>query len=317
MITNQTTHFVVGAGPVGTAVASQLAQDGVSVELISRSGKDPRIPGVTARALDASDPKVLSNALAGATVIFNCANPGAYTAWAREWPPLAKALLETAETHEALLVTASNLYGYGHPDGPMTQDSPLRPADHKGQLRSQMWAEAVAAHRAGRVRVTEARASDYIGPTLPPSGGLLAMYAESTLAGKTANVLASPDQPHTWTAIDDVAATLITLSRNETAWGSAWIVPSNPPRTVREVLTELNRACGLPAPRLRQIPRWVLRAGAPIVPMLREACGVLYQFDAPFVADGTRTSETFGIWPTPWQEIIDSTAPVWRERTSA
>lgn len=307
-------HVIVGAGPVGTSLAGLLVSQGHRVRVVTRSGRPTGIPGVEALAVDATDVGRLTDAAAGAEVIYNCANPGPYTAWEKAWPPLATAVLEAAERTGAVLVTASNLYCYGKVDGPMTADTVPAPTDHKGELRLRMWEQALAAHRAGRVRVTESRASDYIGPTLPVGSGVIAMYAAATLTGRTANVYADPDQPHTWTAVDDVAATLAALGRDERSWGSPSIVPSGPARSVREVLHDLNSALDLPEPRLRSVPRWVLRAGVPVVPMLRELVGVLYQFDAPFIADGSATTGLLGLRPTPWEEIIAETAPAWRDR---
>ncbi|ALJ18647.1 NAD-dependent epimerase/dehydratase family protein [Microbacterium sp. No. 7] len=305
-------HAIVGAGPVGSALAARLHADGHRVRVITRSGRDAGVG--EAVAVDASNPDDLTRCTAGAEVLYNCANPGSYPDWEREWPPLAASILTAAERTGAVLVTMSNLYGYGPVPGPMRRDTPLRPSDHKGALRVRMWHDALAAHEAGRVRATEARASDYFGPTLPVSHSMLAMSAAATLRGKPAWVFADPDQPHTWSAVDDVAATLQTLGGDERAWGSAWIVPSNPAQSVRQVLTDLGARVGLGAPRLRRVPRWVLRAGGAMIPMLREVNGVLYQFDAPFIADGAETTEAFGIRPTSWDALLDATAPAWRQR---
>jgi len=307
-------HVIVGAGPVGTALAARLAAAGQHVRVLTRSGRGPEGPGIERQAVDAADASVLAAHVTGATVLYNCANPGAYQHWERDWPPLAGAVLDAAARSGAVLVTASNLYGYGPVTGPMTRSTPLRPSDHKGALRARMWHEALAAHQAGRVRVAEARASDYIGPTLPVGSGLLAMYADTTLAGRTARVLADPDQPHTWTAIDDVAATLAVLGQDERAWGGAWIVPSNPAVSVRETLRGLHRRCGLDEPRLRQVPRPLLRAGGLVVPLLREVGGILYQFDRPFLADGAETTQALGVEPTPWARVLDDTAEAWYRR---
>ncbi|WOF21905.1 NAD-dependent epimerase/dehydratase family protein [Microbacterium betulae] len=307
-------QVIVGAGPVGTALAVRLSREGKRVRVLTRSGRDTGIADVEFVATDASDPEQLTAATSGAQVLYNCANPGAYQAWEREWPPLAAAFLTAAERTGAVLVTASNLYGYGPVSEPMNRSTPLRPSDHKGALRTRMWHDALAAHEAGRVRVAEARASDYIGPTLPVGNGLLAMYADATLAGSTARVFADPDQPHTWTAIEDVAATLSALGQNEKAWGSAWIVPSNPPQTVRQVLQALHTEIGLAEPRLQRIPRWVLRTASPFVPLVREVVGVLYQFDAPFVSDGSETTERLGVPPTAWTDVVSETAAAWHTR---
>jgi len=307
-------HVIVGAGPVGVALADRLVRDGHRVRLLTRAGRNPGIPGVEPIAVDASDSSALTARVAGASVLYNCANPGSYTQWEKLWPPLAAAILSAAERSGAVLATASNLYGYGPVDAPMTRRTPLQPSDHKGALRARMWQQALAAHELGRVRVTEVRSSDYIGPTLPISSGLLAHYADATLRGRTATVFADPDQPHTWTAIDDVAATLAVLGQDERAWGSAWITPSNPPATVREVLRGLAEQVGALEPQVRQVPGWLLRTGAITVPLLREVTGVLYQFEAPFIADGSETTDVFEITPSPWHPLLAETAQAWSER---
>ena len=307
-------HVIVGAGPVGTALARRLAREGGRVRVLTRSGRDVGVPGIESVAVNASDSAALTACVRDASVLYNCANPGAYPLWEKQWPPLAAAILEAAERTGAVLVTAGNLYGYGPVTEPMTREMPLRPSDHKGVLRAQMWQDALAAHKAGRVRVTEVRSSDYIGPTLPTSSGLLARYADATLRGKTASVFSDPDQPHTWTAIGDVAATLAVLGHDERAWGSAWIVPSSPPATVREVLQELSEYAETGEPHVRQVPRSALRAGGRLIPLLREVTGILYQFDAPFIADGTETTDIFGVTPTPWRPLLAETAHAWAER---
>lgn len=310
-------HVIVGAGPVGSSLARILAGDGEPVIVVTRSGSELGGDGIRSIAADASDPEALTRIASGAAAIYNCANPGSYTQWERLWPPLGSALLTAAESTGAVLVTMSNLYGYGPVTEPMTAQMPLNPTDHKGALRARMWEEARAAHEAGRIRATEARASDYIGPTLPVASGLLARYAQSTLASKPASVFADPDVPHAWTAIDDVARTLVMLGRDERAWGRPWLVPSNPPVSVREALRRLSAAVGAPEPRLRVVPRWLLKTGGLVVPLLREVDGMLYQFDAPFEVDATETEQTFGIRPTNWDQLLAETARAWRERLSS
>jgi len=309
-----TIHVVVGAGPVGTALALRLAEGGAAVRTVTRSGGGPQHPGIERLALDAADPEALGRAVGGAGVLYNCANPGSYPRWTRDWPPLAASMLRAAEDSGAVLVTMGNLYGYGPVDVPMTRDLPLRPSDPKGELRARMWQHALDAHRAGRVRATEARASDYVGPTAPVSSSILARYAASTLAGRRATVLSDPDVPHAWSAVDDIAATLAVLGADERAWGSPWLVPSSEPVTIRAALRDLARAVGEAEPELAVAPRWLLRASGAVAPLLREVNGILYQFDRPFVVDARETTRTFGVPATPWAQVVAATAPVWRDR---
>src|SRR5260221_544337 len=116
-------HVVVGAGPVGTAVANQLAERGEPAPVIPRSGGGPAPRAVERVAADATDAERLAGLTAGAAVLYNCANP-LYHRWLTDWPPIAAALLTAAERSGAVLAVASNLYGYGPVTGPITAYTP-------------------------------------------------------------------------------------------------------------------------------------------------------------------------------------------------
>jgi nucleoside-diphosphate-sugar epimerase len=306
-------HVVVGAGPIGSELALLLAGRGEQVTVVTRSGRGPEHAGIRRVAADAADVEVLTGLARGATTVVNCANPGTYMQWEAQWPPLAAALLTAAERSGAVLVTLSNLYGYGPVDVPMTPDLPLAATGHKGRLRARMWQDALAAHEAGRVRAVEVRASDYIGPTVTPAGGLLRRYADAALAGRTVWSMSAPDVPHAFSFVPDVARTLAAVASDESTWGRPWHVPGAEPRTVREVLAGVVAAAGTApgAPRVRQVPRPVLSAGALVVPLLRELGEVLWQFDRPFVLDASATTAAVGVRPTPWPEVVAATAAGW------
>lgn len=306
--------LVVGAGTVGSAVAALLAERGDPVTLVSRSGRGPVLPGVRRVAADASDADALTAHAHGAGAVVNCVNPGPYQQWEARWPPIGAALLAAAERSGAVLVTLSNLYGYGPVDGPLHRDLPLAATGHKGRLRARMWQEALAAHEAGRVRVAEVRASDFIGPGVPRDGGLLRRYADAALRGRTVWSFGDPDAPHAFAYVPDVARTLATVAADERAWGRAWHVPGPPERSVRQTLTDLVAAAPAtpPAgPRIRRVPRAVLTAGGAVVPVLRELGEVLWQVERPFVVDATATTSTFGLRATPWEEVVAQTARGW------
>src|SRR6266498_1353209 len=125
------------------------------------TGSGPTHPAIERVAADATDAERLSALADGAAALYNCANP-LYHRWLTDWPPLASSLLTAAERSGAVLVSASNLYGYGPVDGPITPETPLAATQPKLRLRAQMWRDALAAHQAGRLRTSEARASDYI-----------------------------------------------------------------------------------------------------------------------------------------------------------
>jgi nucleoside-diphosphate-sugar epimerase len=298
-------HVIVGKGPVGTTTAERLADDGHQVRVLSRSG-GRSTERIEHRQVDATDAEALTAAARGAAALYNAVNP-AYTRWATDWPPVAAAMLAAAERTGAVLVTMGNLYGYGRPAGPMTPDSPLAATDTKGQVRARMWAEMHAAHQAGRVRVTEARAADFVGPQVPGDHSHLTRRLPALRAGRRAWVVGDPDVPRGWSYLPDVAATLVVLATDDRALGRAWHVPSTI-RSQREAVTDLATALGLDAPKVSGMPWPVLRAVGVAVPFLREVVAVRHQFDQPYVIDASATTATFGLEPTPWDDVVRATA---------
>ena len=113
-------HVIVGAGAVGTATATLLAERGERVRVLSRRGGGPQHPAIERIAADATDADRLSALASGAAALYNCANPP-YHQWLTDWPPLATAQLTAAERSGAVLATASNLYGYGPVDPPQAE----------------------------------------------------------------------------------------------------------------------------------------------------------------------------------------------------
>jgi nucleoside-diphosphate-sugar epimerase len=174
-----------------------------------------------------------------------------------------------------------------------------------------MWQDAVAAHRSGRLRATEVRGSDYLG------GGAQSQIGDRVvprlLSGRTVQVLGGADQPHTWTFVGDVARLLVTVATDERAWGRAWHVPSEPPRTQRQVIADLCRVAGVPQVRVDVLHRPLLRAVGLVSPVVREVREVLYQFEQPFVLDSTAAQRTFALAPTPWDESLAAVVAQYRK----
>jgi len=296
------THVVIGAGPIGSAVAELLAAEGDAVKIVTRSGSGPESAGIERIAADATDADRLTRIAADAAAIYNCANPQ-YDQWETLWPPLHQAMMTAASRTGAVLAITSNLYGYGPVAAAMTEDLPLATTTRKGAVRARMWEQALAAHAQGHLRAVEVRSSDYVGPS--SNTALQTVALPRVLAGKRAFVFGNPDQPHTFTYTLDAARTLVRAATDEHAWGRAWHTPSNPPATQRGILASLARRAGAPTPRLSRVPDWLISAGGVVVPIMGEIPEMLYQFNAPFVMDSNAAEKAFHMEPTPWPEIMD------------
>ena len=301
-------HVVVGAGPVGTGLVAELLDRGHTVRVVSRSGRRPAGVPADARldvaALDASQPAELTAATRGATALYNAANPRDYHRWAEIWPPLAASLLSSAEATGAVLATVGNLYPYGPVTGRMHEGLPDAATYTNGRVRARMWADALAAHRAGQVRAVEVRASDYVGAGVYSH---LSEAAGALLEGRTAWVVGDPDQPHTWTGARDTARLLVTAAADPSALGRTWLVPSNPARTQREAMGDLAVSAGVPPVRMVGLGRRTLRAVGLVVKPMRPMADTHYQFDRPFVVDDSAARAHFGFAPTPWDRLVAET----------
>lgn len=288
---------------MGSEVARLLADDGQDVVVVTRHGSGPDLAGVRLVATDAASVDALLLAAPEAAAIYNCANPE-YHRWAQDWPPLANAMLAYAERTGAVLAICSNLYGYGPVSGPMSEALPLAATGTKGRVRAQMWLDAKAAHDAGRIRATEVRGSDYI---CANDNSLIgsSRVVPRILGGKSVSLIGSVNAEHTWTAPADAARLLVTVAAAERGWGRAWHVPSNAPRTQRQVVDDLADTAGVPHVPVKSLPASMVKLLGLFSPAIRELSETAYQRDRSFIVDDSAARVTFGLEPTPWGEILD------------
>jgi nucleoside-diphosphate-sugar epimerase len=298
-------HVVVGANHSATATAQLLAESGDRVRILSRRGGGPEHPLIDRIAADASNAALLTELTLGAVTLINCASP-AYNMLPIETPALAAALLAAAERSGAGYINLSNIYGFGPVFGPMTEDLPMSPTTIKGRVRVQMWQDGIAAHEEGRIRFAEVRPGDFIGPGAVSMFTL--MVAPPVLAGTPVHIPANLDAPHSWAYPGDVARTLVALSRDDRAWGRAWHVPPISDGSVREVAVRLAELTGAPVPQLVNMSPLDLHNLAISDPIMAQVPEMQYMYQRPSVLDASLTARTFGLKPTPLDDVLIETA---------
>ena len=299
--------LVVGAGVIGSRVAGMLAERGDRVSVVSRRGSGPAGPGHPVAA-DAADAGAMARLAEGAAVIYNCVNPP-YHRWPADWPPIAASVLAAAERSGAVLVTLSNLYGYGPrvPGGydeahPMTEATPLAATGRKGRVRARVWQDALAAHQAGRVRVAEVRAADFVGPV---RRARWASGSSGTLGREKMSRCSA-------------ARTGRTPGRSLTTWPACWSrrgptpgpgdVPGTCRRTSRSASVRSSTTSPGPPGSVRSASARSPRSSCAEWGSSGRSCGSCARPSTSSATtscmDSSAAQATFGLKPAPWEEIV-------------
>jgi len=306
-------HVVFGAGQVGYPLAERLLAAGKRVRIARRSAA--QVPaGCEVMLGDASERTFCVNAASGAATVYHCMNPP-YDArvWAELVPRYMENLIEASAAAHARLVVLDNLYMLGRPGGlTLSEDTPINPSSRKGEIRARAAERLFEAHRRGHVVATAGRASDFYGPGGTQTG-LGDFFWPRVLSGKTSYSPFPLDAVHTYHYIPDVAAGLAALGcADASAYGQPWMLPCAPAGTLRELVARLAAAMsgGI---RVAQVPRWVLKAAAVVMPMMREIDEMMYQWDEPFVVDDSMFRARFGLRPEDVNEAARRTVQ-WAQR---
>jgi nucleoside-diphosphate-sugar epimerase len=309
---------VLGAGPVGRAVVERLVAVGADPLVVTRSGTG--VPGATARRADVSTAEAAISALDGATVVFQCAQP-AYHRWTTEFRPLQDAVLAGCEAAGAALVAVENVYGYGHPSGPLSESTPLVDdgapgVARKGLVRAEAWRDLQRAHEAGRVSTAAVRASDFFGPGVTEST-FGARFFAPIVAGKRAQLFGPAHFRHSVTHVPDLAAALVAVAADPAHHGRAWHAPNalldGDAPTVEQIVEIAATAAGTTA-RTTVVAPWMLRLAGVFDPGAREMVEMRYEFDRDFVVESTESESALALGPTPLDESITATVDWYRTR---
>jgi len=307
----ENTYVVTGAGPVGWTVAGQLAAQGRHVRVLTRSGNGPGHPLIERIQGDARDPKVLEAAFAGAQAVFHCIHGSAYTAaaWRAELPTAEQAVLIAAREAGAVVVFPESLYSYSEPDRVMAETSPRLATGGKRGVRTAL----LQARGASATPTVSVVAGDFFGPRVRMAHGGERMVVP-ILAGRNVSVIGSARQAHSFTYVPDLARAMIAAADRPSAWNAVWHAPTGPALSQRELAHAFAAAAGQPAPKVRALPGWALRAAAAFSPDARELAEMLYQFERPFIMDSAASEAALGVSHTPLETAAAATVEWWRQQ---
>jgi nucleoside-diphosphate-sugar epimerase len=308
-------HVIFGTGPLGLAVMRELSRRGRRVRMINRSSrvKFAKEPQTEVGGANAADPAQAREVCEGAAVVYHCVGLP-YPRWP-EFPAIAAGIVEGAAAAGAKLVYGDNLYMYGAVDVAMTEELPYAATTKKGRIRAAIARSLLDAHRAGKLRVTIGRGSDFFGPFAAGAAMMGSRVFGRALAGKAAQVVGDPDRLHTFTFIDDFGTALVTLGEREEALGSAWHVPSPPAITTRQFVEAVYRILGKPV-KMSSAPRLAIAVAGLFDVNAKELREMLYQFERDFVMDSSRFEKALGVQATPLDQAIKATLDWYRRPES-
>ncbi|MFZ4619264.1 MAG: NAD-dependent epimerase/dehydratase family protein [Bacteroidota bacterium] len=306
-------HVIFGTGPVGRAVMEVLVTKGYRVRMVNRLGRADVPSGVAVVAANLLNGTGVNEAAAGASVVYQCANP-AYDKWPEQFPGLQRSVLNAAAGAKAKLVIADNLYMYGDTDGaPLTEDLPYNAKTRKGTVRAKMALDALQAHRDGRLKVVIARGSDFFGPHVFASAMGERQFGFA-VSGKKASLIGNIDVPHTFTYIKDFGAALVTLAEHDDVFGQVWHVPSAPAVSQREFILKIFQELKM-KPEYNSMGKLMLMMGGLFIPAARESVEMLYEFEKPFVMDSTKFEKRFGVTAVSTDNAVRETVQWYRHHT--
>lgn len=129
-------HVIFGAGPLGLAVMRALRSEGRRVRMINRSSRVrfDKDPETEVGGGDAADPRFPREVCEGAAVLYHCVGLP-YPRW-REFPGIARGIVEGVAAAGATLVYGDNLYAYGQVTGPLREGLPETASTVKGRIRA-------------------------------------------------------------------------------------------------------------------------------------------------------------------------------------
>ncbi|MFJ7374690.1 NAD-dependent epimerase/dehydratase family protein [Lysinibacillus capsici] len=303
---NEEYHAIFGTGPLGLAIMDQLIQENKKVLLVNRSGKANAPQSVKIIKGDATKLESVIDICNSykISVIYHCLGLP-YSSWSDLFPLMMSNIIEAASIHNIKIVYADNLYAYGPQNKSLHENDPYNTIGKKTKVRAEVATKLMNAHKAGKVKATIGRGTDFFGPRVKTSA-LGEQVIKNLMLGKPADVLGNPDAKHSYIFIRDFAKGLIILGENEEAFGEIWHIPTNEPTTTRLIVQKIAEELGTTA-KFRVAGKFIVNIAGIFNSDMRELKELMYQHLHDFVVDSEKFQRKFSFSNTPQEEAIYQT----------
>jgi nucleoside-diphosphate-sugar epimerase len=298
---------ILGAdGAIGVELAKNLTQYGDKIRLVSRSPRKVN-PTDEPFAADLRQARGTLEAVAGSTVAYLTVGLRySLSVWRTTWPVVMRNVIDACKKHGTKLVFFDNVYVYGRVEGWMSEETPVRPASRKGEVRAEIAAMLMDEVRSGNLNALVARSADFYGPGAKTSVVNVLVF-ENLKKGKKARWLMNDRVKHSFTYTPDAGRATALLGNTETAFNQVWHLPTDRNAlTGKEFIEEAARAFGV-EPRYSVLGKGMLRLVGLFNGPVRENMEMLYQNDSDYLFDSSKFEKAFDFNPTPYEQGIKET----------
>lgn len=314
-MTTTSTALVLGAtGGIGGELARQLRDAGWQVRALQRTipAAGETRDGIHWLRGDAMCREDVLQAARGCAVIVHAVNPPGYRRWSELVLPMIDNTIAAACAEGATIVLPGTVYNYGPDAYPAPdEDAPQTPATRKGAIRVELERrlQAAAAHGA---RVIVVRAGDFFGPRVGNSW-LAQGLVKPGRPIATVTLPGDPGVGHQWAYVPDVARTMLRLlQQRDTLPAFArlhmdghWDADGT---QMAAAIARAVRRHGMPQPKTRRFPWWLLTLAVPFWPLARELREMRPLWRHPLRMRNARLLQTLGEEPhTPLDEAVEAT----------
>jgi len=284
-------HVVAGAtGAIGSAVVSELRNRNLKVIAVERS---KQAEGIENRKADLLDLNQTRTAFKGATQIYLCvAIPYDSKLWEAQWPVVIKNVIQVTLEEKAKLIFLDNVYMYGPSlKVPFNETHLQEPITKKGKVRKQVADLVIKAINEDHLNATIGRSADFYGPKALSSTFYIS-FLENILKGKNPQSLAKLNVPHTYSFTLDNGRALVELGLCDSTSGQVYHLPVSRPVTVSEIMSIFNSTLNTHF-KATTVPGPILSVLSMMVPVIKEAKEMVYQFNNPYIMDDSKFRSQF------------------------
>jgi nucleoside-diphosphate-sugar epimerase len=303
---------ILGAGgAIGIGLARSLTAYTKKIRLVSR---DPRKVNDTDELLraDLTDREQVFRAVANSQVVYlTIGLPYSARAWQDLWPPLMRNVIDACVAHRARLVFFDNVYALSRKELEfMTEESVLGPSSKKGEARARVDRMLLEKIAQGKLLAVIARSPDFFGP-IKANSAVMAMVYDNLAQGKKPVWFCNAQLQHSLGYTPELTRALAKLGNTSFAFNQVWNLPTAKPITGEKWAKLFARALKVPGQsQVRVLPKWAVRMLGLFVPVLKETCEMLYQYDRPYFFSSSKYERAFNHTPISNEDAVLETVQV-------